>query len=485
MNERGPDDRFAIASTADLILAMRSADANVAESLCRKYVARNRNDLRGWHLLIGSVELNDKGREAVRLAELMVAELPGSSEAISFAGSVLATHGATDRAYALLTANAAKLEAFGLVTLGQLSLTRDINQAPRFFDRALKGGNELTARLGLASVRSLAAGVGAPAAFLLLQDWHRSIQQPIQDACADERLPSFMTTSPWLVREMHAPLMVVSDAPSGLSTVRRQIPDVRIVHTRHGLGDKNYGFAAAATADFVCVTSQAIADDYVRNGLLEPTRFWVTGYPQLDPLFRKVRSGGHGPHPRTVLFAPTFTEGLSAALKLGPDAIRLIRGADTSISVILRPHPRMRVTAPALLNEWRAQSLAMKNVELNDDPDADIGELMLRAAVMVTDVSSIALTYLALDRPIVCVDVLQEAKTSPNYAPDAIEWRMLKAAEVAEPRTLAAAVAAALAEPGRMSADRRRLRRYLFGDLTDGRAGERIARRIAEMVRHG
>jgi hypothetical protein len=77
----------------------------------------------------------------------------------------------------------------------------------------------------------------------------------------------------------------------------------------------------------------------------------------------------------------------------------------------------------------------------------------------------------------------REARASPNYAPDALEWRMTEAAEVCEPARLAEAVATALVDPGRRSEERKRLRQHLFGELTDGRAGKRIAHRIAEMLR--
>jgi hypothetical protein len=47
------------------------------------------------------------------------------------------------------------------------------------------------------------------------------------------------------------------------------------------------------------------------------------------------------------------------------------------------------------------------------------------------------------------------------------------------PRSLVESlVRAALAEPERHAASRAKLRTYLFGDLTDGRSGIRIARRI-------
>src|SRR5690606_13879239 len=101
-----------------------------------------------------------------------------------------------------------------------------------------------------------------------------------------------------------APDIVVVSDTQGVGKLRSELPGIRIVHTRHGLADKDYGYAAAGAVDRVCVTSPAVAADYVQNGLSETERFWITGYPRLDPLFRAMKRGLR-PEPKTVLFAPT------------------------------------------------------------------------------------------------------------------------------------------------------------------------------------
>jgi hypothetical protein len=467
-----------------LAAAISNVDPDIAESLCRKHVARHRSDEAAWRILISCIERNDNDREAVRMAEAMLAEFPASADVVAYVGSVLANHAEFERAHALLNRHEGELGAAGLLTLAQLGLLQDRKKAQRLFEKLAADYPDLVeARLGLVNAKTLGDRGARSVGFFLFSEWHRSIQQPVFDACLRAGLAAFMTTAPFVVRALGPPVLVVSDTP-GLAKVRRQIPGIRIVHTRHGLGDKNYGYFAAGVADFVCVTSPGVADEYVTGGLFERDRFWVTGYPQLDSFFAGVKSGRRRVESKTVLFAPTFSKGLSAGLKLGAEAVTRIRGTDSSVRVIIRPHPHMRVTEPALLNQWRAQSVIMQNVEFNDDPNADIGELMLRSAVMVSDVSSIALSYFALDRPVICVDVAGEAGSSQNFAPEAIEWRMMKAADVTTPERLGETVAHALADQGRLAAERRQLRAFLFGELTDGHAGKRIADRIAALVRH-
>jgi CDP-glycerol glycerophosphotransferase (TagB/SpsB family) len=318
-----------------------------------------------------------------------------------------------------------------------------------------------------------------PVGFFLFFDWHRPIQNPVFEACVGRSIPCFMTTSLWLLRALAPAVVVVSDAPEGkMQSFRSQLPGTKIINTRHGLSDKNYAFYSAGTVDHVCVSSPDVAADYVSRGLFEPSRFWVTGYPQLDPLFSRLKKATRATGGRTVLFAPTFNKTLSAGLRLNVDAVKAIRGEDHSICVVIRPHPNMRIWNGELLTQWRAQAMQSPNVEYLDDPDLDLAEVMFRSDVLVSDVSSVALSYLALNRPIVCTELGEEERTSPFFAPDAVEWRLREAADVASRKTLASLVRAALAEPERHAASRAKLRTYLFGDLTDGRSGIRIARRI-------
>lgn len=471
-----------ISDGAALQAAVPHLPLPVAESIARKFVARNDHDIAGWETLVVCAERNGSTTEAVRLAELFLSRHARSPIARQVAAATFCNALAFDRAWQLLAENEGTLDLESTLRFGQLCLVKEPPRARAVFARILDAfPGILEAKLGLANATAVTADPERrKVGFLLVEDWHRPIQYPVFEACVGRRMPCFMTTSSWLVDAFSPAVIVISDLPKGKAPrMWRRLPATRIVHTRHGFGDKNYAFYAAGAADFVCVSSQAVADEYVANGVFPPERFWVTGYPALDPLFTRLKAEPRRAPGRVVLFAPTFTKDLSAGIDMGAAAVRAIRGVDTSISVIVRPHPHMREWNPEILQQWQLQTIHMPNVTY--DEDTDLSELFVRADVLVSDVSSMALSYLALDRPIVCVDLGAEQRGSPYFAPDGIEWRMREAAEVCTMTQLADTIRRVLSDPKGKAAERSALRKYLFGDLTDGRAGRRIAKRISDL----
>jgi CDP-glycerol glycerophosphotransferase (TagB/SpsB family) len=107
----------------------------------------------------------------------------------------------------------------------------------------------------------------------------------------------------------------------------------------------------------------------------------------------------------------------------------------------------------------------------------------LKAAdVLVSEPSSIICQYLAVDRPLVLIS--NPARfASPHYDQRGVEWRWRDVGEeIHHVDQLAAAVSWALDDPSLGARRRAHYRRELFGDLTDGRAAERLAQHIDELV---
>jgi CDP-glycerol glycerophosphotransferase (TagB/SpsB family) len=184
---------------------------------------------------------------------------------------------------------------------------------------------------------------------------------------------------------------------------------------------------------------------------------------------------------KTVLFAPTWNRHLSAADLTRERTVELLRGARDDFNVIIKPHPHTIRNHPDWFVAFRNAVAGRANAWLVEDPAADVTPFLAAADVLVSDASSVALAYLALDRPIVLV-THPRRQQDHGYNPEGLEWQWRDMGEeVTQIEDLPAAVERALVDPGRHAAQRARYRELLFGTLTDGRAAERIAARIAEL----
>jgi len=482
-------------TASELAAACERTRGTEAESMARRFVATHPGEEEGWHVLLACVEQCGNAGEAERLARLGLARFPESARIrLSLAGA-LAQRGNTQEAASLLRGR--DLTGDEALLLAELELEDDPGAARRLYEGLLEAypASNLAA-LGLRSAAGVcAARPRRPAiGFLLSEDWHRWIQEPIADALDSRGIPHFFTTKPWILK-VHRPRAVVlsSPGPSLVRELRMLVPEACLVNTRHGISvnGKNYGLYSSASCDRVCVSSEEHARETRELALLPGERVWATGYPQMDGLFRRLLepSPDEGPaRGRRVLFAPTFNPELSAAYLVGEDAVSALRGSDATIRVVLAGHPRLRGEAPQLVAAWKRQAATLPNVEYFD---SSAGNLITRLAdvdVLVSDVSSVATQYVALGRPLVRLVDLARARTSAAFAPDGTEWEIGPASTtVTRPQELAGAVGSALAgqEPEGIRASRGRLRERFFGSLTDGRSGERIAHLLGQLLPAG
>ena len=309
---------------------------------------------------------------------------------------------------------------------------------------------------------------------------HYSILQPVFEALKPAHHVR-MTESAATIAPFRPDVVVVADGQGG--NLRKFAPGAKFVYVRHGLISKSHAFPAASLCDYLAgVSSPAIKDQAVRYGFA-PDRVWVTGYVQMDPLFRGQRLPlpVRLPPGRTVLFAPTYNRKLSAATMLGPRVVELLRGTDADINVVIKPHPYSKSVAPEWIRMWREIALKHERVFLVDDVYADAMALLQAADVLVSDACSMAFAYLALDRPVILM-THPERTADRNYDPDGIEWQWRDfGEELFEAEELPGAVERALHDPARHAERRAHYRREVFGEFTDGRAAERIAEHIARL----
>ncbi len=318
-------------------------------------------------------------------------------------------------------------------------------------------------------------------AFLMHQRYHFSILRPIFDAVRRNNCCLLAVHIEEVLRfRPHVLVMAESYA----SVLRPRLPGVHIVWVRNGLISKNSACYSAMTSDYVCVTSESNRDWCIRNGGTPKREFWITGYVQMDPLFRGAPLPipvSLNPKNKTVLFAPTWNDGLSSAPMFGDRLIELIRGVRNDISVIVKPHPLIHRHHPDWIIIWRGMAEKIADVHFVEHPAADVIPYLQHSDLLISDASSVIFEFLALDRPIVLITNPSRFKTS-FFDPNGIEWRWRDVGEeIYDVKLLSKAVERALNQPDLNREKRAEYRRELFGDLCDGRAAERIAQKIDQL----
>lgn len=479
--------------TAQVLAALcHRANGAQAEDFARRYVAEHGDDLEGWRVLLRAVDLNGNVAELVRLTLQASRRFRDERSFRNTHFVALVRAGRDDTAREGLRAQARcglPLQHDEAVLLGQLEMAADPDAACRVFDALAHSAPGALAKLSALAARTLPAPSPQTRCIALLASapWHAHVFASLADALSARGLPHVVVTQPWLL-PLHRPSVVVlaDPLPALLREIRATLPGIPLVNTAHGLfgTGKPYALYAAAACDFTVESSPATAATVAANALLPPERLWATGLPQTDALMRRL-AGGPLPPPAqaTVLFAPTFTPGLSAAELIGDDPVRALRGDDASVRVLLTAHPNLNGQAPALIAGWRASAAAADNVAFVDSQAEDIALRLPEVGVLVTDISSIALLFLPLARPIVQLFDVERAGATSAYCAALDDVSPLASHRVSTASALAAAVRHALDHgdaPARVAARAAHCDR-LFGTLTDGRGGERLAERLVAL----
>jgi hypothetical protein len=325
---------------------------------------------------------------------------------------------------------------------------------------------------------ALTAGDGMRIGLHMNKPFHDALLHPLFDRLRADH-PVLLTADAVELCDFAPDVVVVCDSQP--RTLRPTLPEARFVYIRHGMISKNHGLKIGRFADYVCASSPEMREQFIAAGVATE-RVWITGFVQTDPLFAPETTASPielASGTRCVLFAPTYNPTLSAAALVGPEVRRRICAARNDMVLVIKPHPTSFERSPDWIDGWRRAAAGESQVHLVDDPAADVAPWLRLADVLVSDVSSVAFQYLALDRPIVLVTNPAANEDPAHYDPEGIEWTWRDMAEeVREVEHLADAVARALDGPDRFAEQRAGYRERLFGTLTDGRSAERIVERI-------
>ncbi len=365
------------------------------------------------------------------------------------------------------------------------------DEARRHFEKALEFepsnaaylAAEASLRTGYLTEGSKTASFGSKRIALHMHErYHYRILNPIFEEIPKEHRV-ILTPHVRDLLDFQPNVVVVSESQAAL--LRKRLPGAIFVWTRHGLISNNTTCYAARVSDYACLTSEENRKWHVRYGGNPRRGFWLTGYVQMDPLFRNETIPLPFSLPekgKTVIYGPTWNEYLSSAPILGQRVVDLIRGNDKKISIIIKPHPVIFERYPKWVQIWRNLERTNENVFFVDDPMADVVPYLKAADLLVSDASSVIFQFLALNRPIILINNPNRFRTS-HFDSKGIEWQWRDVANVIDRiEDLPSVVDRNLTNPENRLERRNHYRERLFGNLTDGRAAERIVAKIDQLI---
>jgi CDP-glycerol glycerophosphotransferase (TagB/SpsB family) len=282
-------------------------------------------------------------------------------------------------------------------------------------------------------------------------------------------------------------ILVASEKTSLLLKTRYGLGNLRIVHTRHGAGDRAIGFGRESAAfDLVLVSGPKIARRLVAEAGVAADRIAVVGYPKFD-----LYSGTSAPSPfadsskPVVLYAPHPSPRLSSWHRMGEAVLEAFHRSDR-YNLIFAPHvmlfarPWTITVDPPAVRRIRKPDRQYReadniHIDLGSPPSTDMSYTNL-ADVYIGDVSSQIYEFLHRPRP--CLHLNAHGvvwKDDRNYA----HWR--SGPVIGRGEDILAGVDRAIATHGEYLTAQRELFDDTFS-LTEEPSAERAAKAILELV---
>jgi len=257
--------------------------------------------------------------------------------------------------------------------------------------------------------------------------------------------------------------LVVAEKTSGLLKTRYGLKKLKLIHTRHGAGDRAVGFnKASASFDFVLVSGPKIRERLVSEVGVPAERMAIVGYPKFDiPRNGKVPSKFRGNGKPTVLYNPHVSPHLSSWYKHGRQVLDFFLG-NPDYNLIFAPHvmlferkvvlsiDKLRLNFPGALNPKYAHAPNI-HVDLASSASTDMSYTEA-ADIYLGDASSQIYEFLLRPRPCVFLNT-----SGANYVgdPNFAHWSAGRV--IGDPSELRAALASAFDDHRRYVGAQRRL----------------------------
>lgn len=283
-------------------------------------------------------------------------------------------------------------------------------------------------------------------------------------------------------------VLVVAEKTSLILKSRYGLADLKIVHTRHGAGDRAIGFdSSSAGFDHVLVSGRKIRDRLIGEAGVDPANLSVIGYPKFDvaPDAGRVRPLIDDGRP-VVLYNPHVSPHLSSWYAAGRQVLDWFADND-DYHLIFAPHvmlfersfvlsiDSLRVARPGRIE---ARFLRAPNIHIDLGSRASTTMAYTnRADIYLGDASSQVYEFLLQSRPCVFLNPHRRAwRGDPNFA----HWQ---AGQVIE--AVADLGQALKHAPTHHVATYRPIQKALFDvsfDLTDEASSVRAARAVAQVA---
>lgn len=280
-------------------------------------------------------------------------------------------------------------------------------------------------------------------------------------------------------------VLVVAEKTSLILKTRYGLNDLRIIHTRHGAGDRAIGFnKASAGFDLVLAAGEKVRDRLVQDAGVSPDGIAVVGYPKFD-LVRTARSLFYANGRPTVLYNPHVSPHLSSWYESGRKVLDFFLDNE-DFNLIFAPHvmlferpfvltiDKLRISRPGRIEEryLRAPNI---HIDLGSWASTDM-TYALAADLYLGDVSSQVYEFLLRPRPCLFLNTHRVAyRGDVNYA----HWQ---AGEVIDDVSgLGPALQKAIASHGQYEPIQREMFAASF-DLTDVPSSVRAANAICAFL---
>jgi hypothetical protein len=221
--------------------------------------------------------------------------------------------------------------------------------------------------------------------------------------------------------------VVVSEKTSLLLKTRYGLERVKLIHTRHGAGDRAIGFNRESSAfDLVLVSGPKIERRLIEDAGLAPEQIALVGYPKFD-LCANNRFADSFPAPQrpTVIYNPHPSPRLSSWFRHGAAVLAAFRNQDR-YNLIFAPHVMLferkwvvTIDPPSLARVVPPGPEFAREPRIHIDTGSAASSDMSytnRADIYLGDVSSQVYEFLRVPRPCLFLDSHGvDWRDDPNY----------------------------------------------------------------------